>query len=122
MINSKVFEILNSSNAVKALLGSNHLRVYPWGRAPQNPRKPYVVYNMYNAVPENYINNRPDIDNKGTQINIYSDDTAKLESCYIAVRDALEGVAHMTSFQTVDRDEDTDLYSVIMDFDFWENR
>lgn len=121
MINPVLFDTLNNSNAVKAVLGVP-LRVYPWGRAPQNVRKPYATYDVYNAVPENYLGNRPDIDNKGTQLQIFSDDTGKLDACFIAVRDAIEPVAHITSFQTIARDDDTDLYSIILDIDFWESR
>lgn len=121
MINPKIFEILNSSNAVKAVLGSP-VRVYPWGRAPQKPRKPYATYEMYNAVPENYLGDIPDIDNKATQLQVFSETTEALDSCFISIRDVIEPVAHITSFQTISRDDETDLYSFIMDIDFWEER
>lgn len=121
-MNPPIFEILNRSVQVRLQLGSNPLRVYPWDRAPQNPVYPYACYNMYNAVPENYLGKVPDIDNKGTQLIIYSKNTSKLELCYRAVRDAIEPEAHMTNFQTIDKDDDTDDYAVIMDFDFWEDR
>ncbi len=117
-----LFQILNANNAVKALLGSNPLRVYPWGRAPQNVAKPYAVYGVYNANPENYLGNVPDIDNKGTQIDIYSETSANLQSCFTAVRDALETSAHMVNFSTPAQDAETDLYSVRMEFDFWDER
>lgn len=121
-MNPPIFTILNSSTAVRLLLGSNPLRIYPWGRAPSNVRKPYGVYAVYNANPENYLGQVPDIDNKGTQLNLYADTAESLENTYTAVRNALEPYAHMTSFSTPDLDADTDLFSCIMEFDFWEDR
>ena len=122
MMNPPLFSILNASAPVKALLGANPLRVFPWGRAPQNVAKPYAVYVVYNALPENYLGQVPDIDNKAVQINIYAENSASLESCFTVVRDALELHAHMTSFASPDLDADTNLYSCRMEFDFWDAR
>lgn len=121
-MNPPIFSILNASAPVKALLGSGPLRVFPWGRAPQNVKLPYAVYGIYNANPENYLDSLPDIDNKGTQVNIYASDADSLEACFAAVRNALEPHAHMTSFATPDQDADTNLYSCRMEFDFWDGR
>jgi hypothetical protein len=121
-MNPQLFTILNASAPVKALLGTSPLRVYPWGRAPANTAKPYAVYSVYNANPENYLSGSPDIDNKGTQINIYATTASNLESCFNAVRDALEPYAHMTNFATPDLDSNTDLFSCRMEFDFWDAR
>lgn len=121
-MNPPLFSILNNSAPVKALLGSNPLRIFPWGRAPKEVKKPYGVYVVYNAIPENYLGEVPDIDNKGTQLNIYADTSESLQNCFIAIRDAIEPLAHMTSFATPDLDADTDLYSCRMEFDFWDER
>lgn len=121
-MNPDLFQILDSNTQVKLLLGANPLRMFPWGRAPQNVRKPYGVYAVYNGLPENYLGNLPDIDNKGTQINIYAENADSLEAVYLAVRNALEPHAHMTNFSTPALDDITDLYSGTMEFDFWDER
>lgn len=121
-MNPPLFTILKNTPAVTALLGTAPLRVFPWGRAPQNVVKPYAVYSVYNANPENYLDQVPDIDNKGTQLSIYAATADSLQSCYIAVRNALEPQAHMLSFATPDLDADTDLFSCRMEFDFWDER
>lgn len=121
-MNPQLFPLLNASTAVRLLLGSNPLRVYPWGEAPAVPRKPYAAYGVYNGNPENYVSNVPDIDNKGTQIDIYAEDATKCAQCFTAIRDVLEPHAHMTSFSTPQRDPETQLYSARMEFDFWEAR
>lgn len=121
-MNTRLYEILNQSITVRLLLGSNPLRVYPWGRAPANVRKPYAVYAVFNANPENYLDRVPDIDRAGIQINIYAAKDTELEDCFVAVRDALEPYGHMISYATPDLDAETDLYSARMEFDFWEGR
>ena len=122
MMNPNIFALLNASNSVKALLGASPLRVFPWGRAPQNVQKPYAVYAVYSATPENYLGSPPDIDNKGTQVNIYAETSASLEACFDAIRNALEPHAHMTNFASPDREAETNLYSARMEFDFWHER
>jgi hypothetical protein len=121
-MNPDLFPLLFASTPVKALLGASPLRVFPWNRAPQNVEKPYAVYAVYNGNPENYMSNTPDIDNKGTQLNIYGNTSKSVEDCFIAIRNVIEPVAHMTSFSTPALDADTDLYSVTMEFDFWDER
>lgn len=121
-MNPSLFTILNADASVKSFLGSNPLRVYPWGSAPENVRKPYAVYAVYNGIPQNYLAQTPDMDAMGTQINIYAETVASLTNCFNSIRDALESHAHMTNFTTPDRDAETRLYSCRMEFDFWELR
>lgn len=121
-MNPDLFPILDASVDVKLRFGANPLRIYPWDRAPENPRKPYAVYGVYNANPENYLDSVPDIDNKGTQIQIYADTGDSCEKCYKAIRDTLEPHAHMLSFSTPSLDTNTNLYVARMEFDFWESR
>lgn len=121
-MNPAIFPILNANSAVKAVLGSSPLRFYPWGRAPQNVAKPYATYNVYNGNPENYMDRVPDIDNKGTQIDLYATTSESAEDVFIAIRNALEPYAHMTSFATPLLDEETNLYTGRMEFDFWDDR
>lgn len=121
-LNPQLFIILNSSVSVKQLLGAQPLRVYPWDEAPEDPVKPYALYSVFSASPENYVDSVPDIDNLSTQVTIYSDTSDKCTECFIAVRNAIEPKAHMTNFSTPTRDKETKLYSCRLDFDFWENR
>lgn len=121
-MNPEIFPILNANTAVKAVLGSNPLRFYPWGRAPQNVVKPYAVYNVYNGNPENYLDRVPDIDNKGTQIDLYAVTSETADSAFLAIRNALEPHGHMTSFATPVLDAETNLYTGRLEFDFWDER
>jgi hypothetical protein len=100
----------------------NVLRVYPWGEAPENVARPYATYGVYNGVPENYLGQVPDVDNLGTQIDVWADTAASGNACAIAIRDSLEPHAHMTSFAANERDGETKLYRCRMSFDFYKER
>lgn len=121
-MNPSLFTILNNNPAVKALLGTSPLRVYPFGQVDQNTPKPYAAYSVYNGNPENYLGEVPDIDNMGTQVDVYAQTGVSASACAKAIRDAIEPFAHMTSFSTPARDAQTQLYSCRLEFDFWENR
>lgn len=121
-MNPVLFSLLNADTAVKNLLGENPLRVFPYGKAPKPLNYPYAVYSMFNAQPENYLGDRPDMDVKSVQISVYAKTNANLESCYNAVINVLENHAHMVNFSTPDIDAETDLYSCRMEFDFHDAR
>ena len=117
-----IFQTLKATAAVTALLGTKPLRFYPWGQAPQNPTKPYATYGVFNGNPENYLDRTPDIDNMGTQIDIWATTGKSCDDCFIALRDALEPLGHMITFQSATKDPETQLYTARMEFDFWTPR
>ena len=134
-MNSDLFIILNNDTSVKILLATNPpsvdssgsedygvLRVFPYGKAPEDVELPYSVYSVITALPENYLDINPDIDSMRIQMGIYSENEENLQECFEAVRNAVEPYAHMVNFSTPDVDADTQLYSCRMEFDFWNVR
>lgn len=121
-LNPPIFPILSVAPAVTAILGTSPTRIYPYGRAPQDVAKPYVVYSLLEGTPENYIGDLPDADTKYTQISIYAENPSSVDALFIAIRNALEPYCHMTGYRTLDREAQTDLYGVAMDFDYLEGR
>lgn len=122
-MNPEIFPILKNTPAVMALLGSGGvLRFYPYADAPQNATKPYATYGVYNGNPENYLDRVPDIDNMGTQIEIWADNSTQCEAIFTVLRDTLEPLGHMTNFASTRRDFETQLYNARMEFDFWVKR
>jgi hypothetical protein len=119
---STLFQTLKNNSTVTALLGTNPVRVFPWGSAAPKSARPYATYAIYNALPENYLDTVPDIDNQGTQIDIWADTVQSCDAVFIAIRDALEPIAHMLNYRGAERDEATQLFHARMEFDFWEPR
>lgn len=117
-----VFTILNADNAVKALLGSNPLRVFPWGEAPPDVQVPYATYGVFNANPQNTMDGVPQVDILGTQIDVWGKTVDSVKNCAVAIRNALETQAHMVGIDNSQRDPETKLFRSRMDFDFFTNR
>ncbi len=117
-----VFDRANASAAVKAVLGTNPLRVYMFGMAPQNVQYPYAVWQVVAGAPENYINDLPDIDSFTTQIDVYATSATQARSGAQALRDAFEPYAHIMSWRGDSRDAETGAYRTSFDLDWWADR
>lgn len=116
-----VFEAVKDDSAVKAIFGSVP-RVYPFGEAPPNVQKPYAVWQLAYGSPENFLGQRPDIDNYGTQIDVYAPTAASARGAAMALRDALEPVGHIVSWSGEGRDPDTRDYRYSFTVEFWSAR
>lgn len=121
-----IFETLKVNSGVTALLGANPCRVFPQGEAPQKGApgyaEPYAVYQQIIGNPENYIGTLPDADNSTTQIDVYAKKAAQARQVAIAIRNAVQPVAYMTSIQELGTDAATGLRRVSMDVDWITNR
>lgn len=118
-----LFTILNADTQVKLLMGSNPLRVYPYGtKLGDTPRKPYALYGVFNATPYNYLASRSDVDLSGVQIDIYAETSVSAVNCYNAIRSSVESLAYVTSYSTPDIDIEDGLHHVRMEVDFHDER
>ncbi|EWS53020.1 MULTISPECIES: DUF3168 domain-containing protein [unclassified Methylibium] len=106
-----VFPAVAASTAVKALLGSNPVRFYQFGLAPQNVQKPYAVWQRVFGAPENYLGSTPDIDTFSIQIDVYASPDSSgantARNVAQAIRDAIEPHCHITSWLGESVDPDT---------------
>lgn len=122
-----IFQTVNVP-AVRAVLGSNPLRFYLFGEAPQNVQYPYAVWRQVYGVPENYLGSRPDIDAYTTQIDVYvspnesSGAATKIRQIVAALRDAIEGAAYITAWIGDSRDPTTKSYVFTFQCDWLTNR
>ena len=123
MKQAPIFKVCNDDAGVKALLKtSNVLRVFQFGRAPQNVQKPYAVWQMINGIPENYLTCRPDIEMHAIQLDVYAD-TAKVASDVLnAIEYAIETSCTITSYRGESRDPETNDYTVGLDADWYVKR
>jgi len=117
-----IFKYAAASAQVQALLGSNPVRFYMFGRAPQNVVYPYAVWQIISGSPENYITNTPDIDMFGIQVDVYARGADEARNCALALRDAIEPYAHVVSWRGETRDDETESYRSSFDVDWWNNR
>lgn len=119
-----IFATLSANADVVALLkaGTGVLRCYPAGQAPQDVVKPYMVFQQITGTPENHLNQAPQVDNFGVQVDIYGDTLADVRTVGKAVRDAIEVVAYVTAWLGESREPDTQLYRLSFETDWITDR
>lgn len=107
MLYPPVFSVCSASTTVKLLIGSNPVRCYMFGYAPQGVVLPYVVWQTIAGNPENYLGDLPDLDKFQTQIDVYALTEASARAVAKALRDAIEPVAYITSWGGESTDPET---------------
>ena len=109
-----VFQTISASATVKALIGSNPVRLYMFGYAPQGVTLPYAVWQQITGSPENYLGDTPDLDKFITQIDVYALTEQSARDVAKALSGAIEPVAYITAW----RGESTDPKTLHKRFSF----
>lgn len=126
MLLPPVFSVLKSSANVKAFVGTNPPRIYKHGEAPQlvdgEKKLPYVTWFVATAAPENQLSGTPSTDRMTIQVNCWHDTSAGIDLLAQAVRDAIEPVAYMTGMPIDQREPETRLYWIALQFDWYNDR
>ena len=117
-----VFPTCRASGAVTALLGTSPMRLYEFGLAPQGVTYPYAVWQIVAGAPENYIGDVPDIDSVTVQVDAYAKTAGTARAVAIALRDAIEPVAHVVAWRGESRDPETHNFRVSFDVDWYIER
>ncbi|HCT5638884.1 TPA: DUF3168 domain-containing protein [Escherichia coli] len=118
-----IFPVCASSPEVTALLGSNPVRIYPFGIQDDNVVYPFAVWqNLPGGGPENYLNQRPDADKFSLQVDVYADTADEAMLAAQAIIYAIELKANIVRYGPQDRDESTLKYRYSFDVDWIVNR
>lgn len=104
-----IYMVCAGSPGVTELLGAEP-RIYPFGQAPQGVAKPYVVWQVINGSPFNFISGQPSMDRYGIQIDVYADDDVSVEQVTAAVRKAIGPHCYVTGFNIEGQDPVTQSY------------
>jgi hypothetical protein len=116
-----VYATLATDSSAADLLG-DPLRVWRHGAAPQGVSRPYVTWALVVATPENTLSETPGVDRCTVQIDCWSLQSAEVLQLASAVRDAVEPLAHMTGVVVDERERETKLYHMAMQFDWFLSR
>jgi hypothetical protein len=117
-----VFQTLKTSTAVKNIVGQNPPRIYRHGSAPQDTTRPYLTWYVVSGIPENHLSGTPPVDRVTVQVDCWHQTDSGIEALAIAVRDVIEPVAHMTNLTVNERETETKLYRLGLQFDWWLGR
>lgn len=114
-----LFETLFADAPTKAIFGSSPLRAYAFGDAPAKGATgylvPYCVFQTVFGSPENYLSNVPDLDAWRVQVDVFAVSLTAARNGAGAIRDALEPVAYVVSYNLETKDSETQLYRYSFD-------
>ena len=117
-----VFATLKADTGVKNIVGTNPPRIYRHGNAPQDGSKPYLTWFVVTGNPENQLSGLPPTDRVQIQIDCWHQTDAGVETLALAVRDAVEPVAHMVGMPVDLREPETKLFRIALTFDWFVDR
>ena len=118
-----VFDVCSGDTGVLDVLGDGpRVRLYPFGDAPQDEKKPYAVWQIVYGSPENSLNDIPDVDSYGIQVDVYGLTQASSRDAAMALRNAMEPVAYVVGWNAELRDPTTKNYRVSFTVDWIVNR
>lgn len=117
---STVYGWLAATSAVTALVSTRIYAVV----APQNAARPFLVYSLISAVPQNELDGVPGCANYRVQIDSYATTYAASKAIGNAARDTLESNdrAHLISEGAVGYESETELYRDSRDYSVWLSR
>lgn len=122
----QVFQMLKASTAVKDIVGSNPPRIYRHGSAPPkkegDPLVAYITWFLVSGIPENNLSDPPPVDRMSVQVDCWHPTDAGVDLLSTAARDALELFGHMTGVVINEREPETKLYRMALEFDLFTGR
>lgn len=113
-----IFSICSADPGVTAILGTDPVRLFMFGMAPQNVQRPYAVWQVVGGSPENYLAGRPDTEQHTLQIDVYADSASVARSALSEIERAIELSAYVTRYGGESRDDETKSYRSSMDVDW----
>lgn len=113
-----IFSICAAEPGVTSILGTDPVRLFMFGMAPQNVQRPYAVWQVVGGSPENYLAGRPDTEQHTLQIDVYADYAAQSRAALAAIEHAIELSCYVTRYGGESRDDETKSYRSSMDVDW----
>jgi hypothetical protein len=117
-----IFTLLAAAPAVTALVGVSPVRIFPGGIAPEGTVLPYATWQIVSLQPENYLADRPDMEQTRVQLDCWGATQAQAMQLYNAAIAALELDAYQVSFNDDSQDAETLNWRQSADFEFWVDR
>ena len=113
-----VYTTLSSASGVTAIVSDRIYRT----QAKQDTARPYIVWSVVSATPENTLADRPEIDESRIQVDCYSESQSQARALSDAAQYAIEGVANVVMGPLEFYEPDTMLYRFTFDAVFFTAR
>jgi hypothetical protein len=102
-----LFPLVKASSQCTQLLGSNPVRFFEFGQAPQLQTKPYATYQLVAGTPYNNLSGPATADHITAQIDVWADDSATSKAVSKAIRQAVENNCYVTSWLGTNKEAET---------------
>lgn len=124
MIYAKVFEMVYDDPNVQAVFGTNPLRFYPFGNAPQGAGDSavYAVWQNVTATPANSLCCAPNADSWVVQIDVYAKDVETVREGATALIECLENKCWVQTLRGETRDFETKRFRYSFDCNIIQQR
>lgn len=123
MIDVPIFKLARADPVVTVLLESNGiLRVWKFGRAPDEPVTPYVTWQTITGDSNSNLDSRPVSDNAIIQIDVYATDEDVVDQVAKAIRDAIELDCYVVRYGEAGKDPLTGMPHYSFDVSWIVNR
>ncbi|WP_407493661.1 DUF3168 domain-containing protein [Acinetobacter baumannii] len=123
MIDVPIFKLAKADQTVRDLLESNgSLRVWKFGSAPEQPKDPYVTWQMITGDSNGNLDSRPVSDNAIIQIDVYATDEDIVDQVAKAIRNAIELDCYVVRYGEADKDPVTGMPHYSFDVSWIVNR
>jgi len=116
-MNPPIFTIVSAVSAVTTLLGTDPVRFFPFGQAPDDVDMPYAVWQTVSGSPDNYLSGTPSIDSWLVQVDVYAKKGSTSRTVAEALRDAIEPEAYITAWRGESK-EDNNIFRYSFDVEF----
>lgn len=110
-----LFPLIKNSPECTALLGSNPVRFFEFGTAPQLETLPYATFQLINGTPFNKLSGPADADQITYQIDAWAKTTGELKAVANAIRNAIENDGYIVFFNS-GRDDESGLFRYTLRF------
>lgn len=114
----RVQQVLEDSVALVAIVGDR----ISMGIAPADQARPYVVWWIISAVPENLIGERPLEDDQRIQIDCWAMNQPQCMQMMQAAVDACEAIGHIVLGPSYEYEAETKLHRWSFDLEVWNTR
>jgi hypothetical protein len=118
---SRLNDALKGASAVTNIVGERIWLTF----VPEAQTRPYIVYFIATAVPENTLSEAPQVDDQRVQIDLYvpqTTGTAVANTLKDAVLVAIEPIGHVVFGPWNAYESDTRLLRWSMDLEYWNFR
>lgn len=113
-----VQQVLTGSSALVAIVGTRITQAI----APEDQTRPYVVWWIDSAVPENNLSDRPEEDDQLVRIDCWSTNQQQCRQMMQAAVDACEAIGHITRGPAPSYELETKLFLWSFDLEVWNKR